>query len=136
MDDNQRKNIIDEHFWFTATILGVNVSILGLEKIMFPQSITVVVVAFLNAFAFHLILDRSSAYARGNGLNEEGKPHIDFKQSYRIVLAERFKLTFWEFKNSLKLIPFLFVEMGSSLFYLLLVVVSCIAAIYKIIYTF
>jgi hypothetical protein len=123
MSNEQKTNIVNEHFWFTATTIGVNgLAISQVDKVYISSTVIGVLFA-LTVYAVYLIVDRSAQYAMSNANTKHiTKPVSHYEGSnYLRLILERLWLTIREFWQYVKHTPFIIMEFGSSLFYILLI---------------
>ncbi|MEX0995827.1 MAG: hypothetical protein WDZ45_02115 [Flavobacteriaceae bacterium] len=117
-----RNKIIDQHFWFTATALGLNGYLIsGSEKIDYSL-FTVIWISFLNLYICFLIIQRSAYHA---GKIKTPKKIKKKSQSERDFI-DKFKETQVNIITSIKHIPFITAEFSGTLLYLLLVITGYI----------
>ena len=121
-DKEDRKNdILQEHFWFTATTLAVNGFLMS-GTVDCKQLYARVISTLISFYAGYLIIERSASAAGKFNLSEDLKTIPSDQKTAKHKARET-----W---CRLKIVPkhFLFVvcELSGAFFYLLLVAASCI----------
>lgn len=115
-------NIVREHFWFTATTIAVNAFIMsaGLQplQILWARIFSTVI----SGFAVFLIVHRSAAHADKLRYPD----YLDQIPESEKQFWHKARQTWCHFKLFPKHVPFVICEFGGALFYLLLVVASCV----------
>ena len=121
----EKGKIIDEHFWFTATTMALNGFIISSAKVK-PYITTAKVLSLIvTLYAIFLIVHRAASYA---GKLEECYPDKlkELSEDDKTYLKKT-----WETWCHLKAFPrfllYVTCEFGSALFFLILVVSSCVA---------
>ena len=115
--------IVQQQFWFSATMLGVNGFLISSKSIE-PYSIyTLISVSFLNLFALFLITTRAASHADKIHYPERITKIPKPQHTYKHNAIE----TYIRIKASIKHIPFMILEFSGALFYTLLVLISYIA---------
>jgi hypothetical protein len=113
-------NILQEHFWFTATTLAVNGFLMSANIECQNWYVLKVISTLISLYAVYLIVERSASAANKVKLPE------DLKEPVEKMATDKARETWYR----LKIVPkhFLFVacELSGAFFYLLLVVASCI----------
>ena len=123
--EHREQIIVDQHFWFTATMLGINGWLTSSsDKIVF-SAFTLVWITFLNIYAIFLIIHRAAYHADKVIYPENLSNKPQSEKNVRDKLSE----TFINVKITLNHIPFVIAEFSGSLFYVLLVLTSYIAFI-------
>lgn len=115
--------IVEEHFWFTATVLAVNGFIISTESDLIQTLFAPIFSTFISCYAIFLVVHRSSAHADKiklpDNLAKLPESQKTFLDKGRETLCH------------LKIFPrhFLFVvfEFSGALFYTVLIISSCIA---------
>jgi hypothetical protein len=110
MDD--KTHIIDEHFWFTATTLGVNAFLMS-SKLAVGRCAILVASSVVSLYAIFLVVHRASVHA---GIFE-GVPGED--------LIYRWRNTRRKLARFFPGLAYVLVDCSGALFYLLLIVISC-----------
>jgi hypothetical protein len=123
MTEEQKKTIVDEQFWFTATILGVNGFLISVESKK-NNTIEIFAFSFLSFFAMYLVQNRSAKYARKFDLSPQ-------KRIEESEISHRFRITKYEVIESLKHLPYIIFEFSGTLFYLSLILFSYLALLEK-----
>jgi hypothetical protein len=118
-----KEKIVDEHFWFTATTLAVNGYLIATNTPPQYNALTKITSTLISLYAIFLIIHRSAALA----------DKIQMPESIRRI-PERDKSFIHKGKETwvhIKLVPkhlvFVIFEFSGAFFYLLLVLVSCVA---------
>lgn len=118
-----KDKIVDEHFWFTATTLAVNAFLISTNTIQRYAISLKAISTVISLFAIFLIVHRSAAHADKIRM-PRGLKRIPERSKTSIHKAKET----WVF---LKLFPkhllFVICEFSGALFYLILVLGSCIA---------
>jgi hypothetical protein len=124
MTDEGKFKIVDEHFWFTATTLGFNAFIISSNSVHDYHWQIRIISTFISLFALFLIIHRSAAHANKiEGVYPQDIASLPQKdRTWRHKLSE----TLCHFKVVVKHIPFVICEFSGSLFYCLLVTISCV----------
>lgn len=129
MQDNKRirsfehkeQVIVQQHFWFTVTMLTVNGFLISNYKE--PYSLyTLIWVTVLNLNAIFLIISRAASHADKIHFPEKITRIPQSERTYK----EKARETIITIKATLRHIPFMIFEFGNSLFYTLLVLGSYI----------
>lgn len=129
MQDNKRirsfehkeQVIVQQHFWFTVTMLTVNGFLISNYKE--PYSLyTLIWVTVLNLNAIFLIISRAASHADKIHFPEKITRIPQSERTYK----EKARETIITIKATLRHIPFMILEFGNSLFYTLLVLGSYI----------
>jgi hypothetical protein len=117
-------NILNEHFWFTATTLAVNAFLISATiQGKYSFAARVAVSTLISVYAAYLIVQRSAGAA--------GK--IRFPEDLMKIPADQktFRHKSRETWHTLRIVPshllFVVCELSGSFFYLLLVLASCVA---------
>ncbi|MFC2152193.1 hypothetical protein ACFLSE_06655 [Bacteroidota bacterium] len=122
-NNESRSKIVDQHFWFTATAMGLNGFLISnCDKIDYSL-LTVLWILFINLYICFLIIHRSAYHAGKIKLPKKLK---EIPQSER-GFKEKFNETRIHLIICLKHIPFVIGELSGSLLYLLLVITSFVA---------
>lgn len=112
MGDDNKKIIVDESFWFTATTLGINGFLVNSSNFHL-SSIGLLLIGLVNVFSIYLLVHRSASY------------HNKLKGIGTNTVSDKFKKeTLPNLWISIKHVPMIFAEFSGSLFYILLIVVS------------
>lgn len=114
--------IVQQHFWFSATMLGVN-GFLILRNSEPYSYYALIAVSILNLYAIFLIVSEAAAHADKIHFP---KTITNIPQSQRIW-KHKFVETRIRIKAAIKHIPFMIFELGKSLFYVLLILFSYLA---------
>lgn len=123
--EENRKTIITQHFWFTATTMGVNGFLISnYEKITYSH-FTLFWITFINLYAMFLIIHRAAYHAGKNKLPAK----LTKKPQSQRGFVDKLKETIFHFKIAAQHIPFIIGEFSGTLFYILLVITSYIAFI-------
>ncbi|MBK7149500.1 MAG: hypothetical protein IPH78_11950 [Bacteroidetes bacterium] len=131
LSPDEKKAIVDEQFWFTATTVGLNSLVISSSDKIHLNLFMVLIFGLLSLFAFILVLNRAAKYASYNGYKQlEGYPGCSYDGGFSKVLLMRMKLTWWEIKGAIRYLPFAIVEFSGCLFYLSLIVCSYIGLFY------
>lgn len=121
--EHKEQIIVDQHFWFTATMLGINGWLISSgDKIAF-STFTLIWITFLNGYAMFLIIHRAAYHADKVAYPEKLTNKPQSERNFRDKLSE----TLINIKITIKHIPFMIAEFSGSLFYTLLVLTSYIA---------
>lgn len=127
--DDKTTHIVNEMFWFTATIIGINAFIIQ-EKEFLIKSISLKnlygVSTFMTFYAIYLIIHRSAAHANKleppislEGIEEKDKTFVHkLKETISNVLVV------------LEHIPFVVAEFSGALFFVLLILLSYFGVLY------
>lgn len=107
-----KSHIIDEHFWFTATTLGVNAFLMS-SKLEVGRFAVLAASSVVSLFAVFLVVHRASVHA---GIFD-GVPGED--------LYHRWRNTRRKFARFFPGLAYVLVDCSGALFYLLLIVISC-----------
>ena len=130
MKDDKRKRsfehkeqiIVQQHFWFTVTMLTVNGFLISTHNNEPYSLYTLVWVSFLNLYAIFLIISRAASHADKIHFPEKITKIPQSERTYKEKAME----TIITIKATLRHIPFMIFEFGNSLFYTLLVLGSYI----------
>ena len=116
-------HILNEHFWFAATTIGVNAFILKEKGISLKSidSVTLIIISsFLSFYGIYLVLHRSAAHSNKliipksvEGIEEKDKTFV-----------HKFVETLCHIRVVIQHIPFVVTEFSGSLFYILLIILS------------
>lgn len=118
-----RNRIVDQQFWFTATIMTVNGFLISnYDKITYSY-FTLIWISFINFYALFLLIHRSASHAYKITLPAQ----LSKKPQSERGFADKFKETLFHFKVAFNHIPFIIGEFSGTLFYILLVLTSYFA---------
>jgi len=119
--ENKKNNILQEHFWFTATTLAVNGFLMS-DTIWNKHPCTARTVSIIiSLYAAYLIIQRSLAAA---GKIKFPKKLKDIKPDKKTFLHKACE-TWYILTKVPGHLPFVVCELSGSFFYLLLVLASC-----------
>jgi len=118
-----KDKIVDEHFWFTATTLAVNGYLLSSDIISKYNLSAKIISSFISLYAIFLIIHRSAAHADKIHMPESLKNIPESEKTF----IHKGKETWIHFKLIPEHILFVIFEFSGTLFYLILVLFSCIA---------
>ena len=121
MSDKSR--ILDEHFWFTATTLAVNISLFTTNNLNQHIILTKIASTIVSLYATFLIIHRSAAHADKIRMPESLQRIPEANKTFIHKAME----TWVHFKLVPKHFLFVIFEFSGSLFYIILLVLSCIA---------
>jgi hypothetical protein len=108
----EKSHIIDEHFWFTATTLGVNAFLMS-SKLAIGKTAILTVSSVVSLFAIFLVVHRANVHAG----TIEGVPGSGLKYRWRNTRRK--------FVGFFPGLVFIIIDFSGALFYLLLIVISC-----------
>ena len=117
-EDEKRRAYRDEHFWVTAAVVAVNTVVLEKDP---PGLVGTIVSLLVSLLGFHIVLTRSMEQA---GMGKECEKEQD-------TCLKRLLRTWCEVRVAWKRIPWIFAECSGSLFYLLLIGITCAAAVFR-----
>lgn len=128
MDKEGKYKIIDEHFWFTATTIGINGFLITSSVIQNTCISIKIWSTIISTYASFLIFHRSAAHANKfiDCLPETltKLPQKEWTCKHRAIKTKI------ELFITIKHVPYVFCAMSGALFYLLLVISSCFAVWY------
>jgi len=117
MADN---NILQEHFWFTATAVGINAFLMSSDAKLCHWAVAPIVSSVLSAYAAFLIVHRSAAHAGKIDYSADLPPeHKD--RTWRHKLVE----TRCNIKAFVPHVWWIMCELSGAFFYFLLILLSC-----------
>ena len=133
MKNNKRKRsfeykeqiIVQQHFWFTITMLGINGFLISNYNNEPYSLYTLIWISILNLYAIYLIISRAASHADKIHFPEKITKIPQSERTYKEKAME----TIIRIKATFRHIPFMIFELSSSLFYTLLVLTSFIAFI-------
>jgi cytochrome c biogenesis protein CcdA len=124
MSDNRT---LDEHFWFTATTLGFNAFVISSAQGTNRRGLLITASSVISLLAIFLIVDRFGSNAQKLKLPDRFKDVPFEKYSLKDVGA----FTFCRFKRFFPNLLFAIVECSGSLFYIVLVIASWLAVLFR-----
>lgn len=121
--EHKERIIIDQQFWFTATIMGVNGFLISYSSNIVYTKFTLIWITFMNLYTLFLIIHRAASHADKIKIPTK---ILQKPQGERTPFDKAIE-TIYHFKACIKHIPFMIAEFSGSLFYSLLVITSYIA---------
>ena len=118
---------LDEHFWFTATTLGFNAFVISSVQGTNQRGLLIIASSVISLLAIFLIVDRFGSHAQRLQLPDRLKDIPFAKYSFKDVAA----FTFFRFTRFFPNLLFAIVECSGSLFYIMLVMASWLAVLFK-----
>ena len=119
---SKANNILQEHFWFTATTLAVNGFLMSANIGCKNWYVVRIISTLISAYAVYLIVERSASAANKIKLPKD----LEDKKSDKKTASDKARETWHRFKIVPKHFLFVVCEFSGAFFYLLLVVASCI----------
>jgi len=116
-----KDKIVDEHFWITATTLGLNAYLISEKQNLGNSLCTVFFSTIISLYAIFLILHRSEAHADKIKL----PPDLQIPESEK-TYKHKLRETCCHFRMLPSQFLFVVCEFSGAFFYMLLVFFSCI----------
>lgn len=113
-------NVRDEQFWFTAAVVSFNGYLLSTSDV--PVVFAIIGSVLVSLLGSYVVMTR---WVHGAGREPKNKPDHKTASS-----RERWRYTGAEAKVAIKSLPYVIAECSGSLFYLLLIFVSFVGAIW------
>lgn len=115
----KHENVLQEHFWFTATVLAVNGFLMSDAPPDYSVAVAVVS-TLVSLYGAYLIVERSAAVAGKINLPEELERMPTREKTWR----EKWRETQYKLRIAGSHVPFVVCELSGAFFYLVLVVFS------------
>ena len=122
---SKNNNILQEHFWFTATTLAANGFLMSANIECQNWYVLKVISTLISLYAVYLIVERSASAANKVKLPKD----LEKKEPEQKTAKDKARETLYRFKIVPKHFLFVVCEFSGSFFYLLLVVASCIGVL-------
>ena len=115
-----KDRIADEHFWFTATTLGLNGFLISQAAQWRLGTFAALWVGFLNLYGLYLVVHRAASHAGKLMAPPELQGRSQRERTYRDKLIE----TKYNLGTVCKHVPFVLFECSGALFFILLIITS------------
>lgn len=125
---NERSNVVDEHFWFTAITLAFNSFIIEKLKDETNNVFIITSAIVVNLYALFLILHRAAEHA-GRLKYPKWLEHIPENEKLFYHKALETLINVW---LTIKMVPIIICEFSGAFFYFLLILSSFLAIFMKI----